>query len=203
MEQISKWFEFNSLILNFNKTHYMQFITKHNLAVDLQITFKAEIINITNCTNFLGLNLDSTLSWKLHIEKLSSKLNSSCYLIRSLRSIISVKNLRTIYFSSAHSIMMYGLIFWGSSPHWGNIFKLQKIIIRTMMNIDNRVSCRELLKIQNILLLQSQYILSLVLFVVKNINEFNPLHTSQAKPSQSSNWGRRLARSASRRPPVC
>ena len=25
----------------------------------------------------------------------------------------------------------------------------------------------------------------------------------QAKPSQSSNWGRRLARSASRRPPVC
>jgi hypothetical protein len=27
--------------------------------------------------------------------------------------------------------------------------------------------------------------------------------TRQAKPSQSSNWGRRLARSASRRPPVC
>ena len=28
MEQISKWFEFNSLILNFNKMHYMQFTTK-------------------------------------------------------------------------------------------------------------------------------------------------------------------------------
>ena len=36
--------------------------------MDLQITFKADIINITNCTNFLGLNLDSTLSWKLHTE---------------------------------------------------------------------------------------------------------------------------------------
>jgi len=32
---------------------------------------------------------------------------------------------------------------------------------------------------------------------------FNLLKTSQAKPSQSVNWGRRLARSASRRPPVC
>ena len=71
-----------------------------------------------------------------------------------------------------HSIMMYGIIFWGSSPHWGNIFKLQKRIIRTMMNINNRVSCRELFKKLNILPLQSQYILSLVLFVVKNINEF-------------------------------
>ena len=40
------------------------------------------------------------------------------------------------------------------------------------MNIDNRASCRELLKKLNILPLQSQYLLSLVLFVVKNINEF-------------------------------
>ena len=40
------------------------------------------------------------------------------------------------------------------------------------MNIDNRVSRRELFKKLNILPLQSQYILSLVLFVVKNINEF-------------------------------
>jgi uncharacterized Zn-finger protein len=86
-----------------------------------------------------------------------------------------VENLRTIYFSLAHSIMMYGLIFWGSSPHWVNIFKLQKRIIRTMMNIDNRVSCSELFKKPNILPLQSQYILSLLLFVVKNINEFNLL----------------------------
>ena len=41
-----------------------------------------------------------------------------------------------------------------------------------MMNIDNRVSRRELFKKLNILPLQSQYILSLVLFVVKNIKEF-------------------------------
>jgi len=111
IEKISKWFETNSLILNFNKTHYMQFMIKPNLTVDIHITYKADIINSTSFTNFLGLNLDSTLSWKSHIEKLSSKLNSACYLIRSLRSIISAKNLRTIYFSYAHSIMTYGVIF--------------------------------------------------------------------------------------------
>jgi len=144
IEKISKWFETNSLILNLNKTHCMQFMTKPNLAVDVHIGYKADIINSTSFTNFLGLNLDSTLSWKSHIEKLSSKLNSACYLMRSLRSIISAKNLRTIYFSYAHSIMTYGIIFWGSSPYSENIFRLQKRTIRTMMNVDNRVSCRKL-----------------------------------------------------------
>jgi hypothetical protein len=40
------------------------------------------------------------------------------------------------------------------------------------MNAGNRVSCRELFKKLNILPLQSQYILSLLLFVVQNIGEF-------------------------------
>ena len=41
-----------------------------------------------------------------------------------------------------------------------------------MMNVETRESCRELFKEINILPLQSQYILSLLLFVVKNINMF-------------------------------
>jgi len=41
-----------------------------------------------------------------------------------------------------------------------------------MMNAINRESCRELFKKLNIFPLHSQYILSLSLFVVKNINMF-------------------------------
>ena len=40
------------------------------------------------------------------------------------------------------------------------------------MNAGNRVPCRELFKKLNILPLYSQYILSLLLFIVKNIDEF-------------------------------
>jgi hypothetical protein len=144
------------------------FMAKPKLAVGTYISYKADIINNTSSINFLGLTLDSTLSWKTHIEQLSSKLNSACYLIRSLISIISRKNLRTIYFSYVHSIMTYGTTFLGSSPYSDNIFKLQKRTIRIMMNVGNRVSCSELFKKLNILPLYSQYILSLLLFVVKN-----------------------------------
>ena len=42
-----------------------------------------------------------------------------------------------------------------------------------IMNTGNMVSCRELFKKLNILPLPSQYVLSLMLFVVKNIEEFS------------------------------
>ena len=38
---------------------------------------------------------------------------------------------------------------------------------------------------------------------LKYEEETSKMLPSQAKRSQSSNWGRRLARNASRRPPVC
>jgi len=77
-----------------------------------------------------------------------------------------------IYFSSVHSIISYGIIFWGNSSHSNTIFKLQKRVIRIMMNAGNGQSCRKLFKKLNILPLHSQYILSLLLFVVKHINMF-------------------------------
>jgi len=80
--------------------------------------------------------------------------------------------LRMVYFSNVHSLLSYGVIFWGNSSHSDTIFKLQKRAIRIIMGVSNNVSCRELFKKLNILPLYSQYIFSLLLFVVKNINMF-------------------------------
>jgi hypothetical protein len=62
IEKISKWFQTNLLIMNFNKTNYIQFMTKSKPTVDIHISYKANFINNTNSTKFLGLTLDSTLS---------------------------------------------------------------------------------------------------------------------------------------------
>ena len=67
-----------------------------------------------------------------------------------------------------HSVMSYGIIFWGNSWHSSIIFRLQKKVIRIKEGYGNRVSCRGLFKKFQILPLKSQCVLSLLMFVVQN-----------------------------------
>jgi len=44
---------------------------------------------------------------------------------------------------------MIGIIFWCNSAYSSNIFKIQKRLIRIIMNARNRDSCRQLFKNRN------------------------------------------------------
>jgi hypothetical protein len=44
----------------------------------MQIPHENKQITITHNTKFLGLIIDSSLSWKTHIDELTSKLNKAC-----------------------------------------------------------------------------------------------------------------------------
>jgi hypothetical protein len=69
--------------------------------------------------------------------------------------------------------MTYGLMFWGKSSHAGKVFKLQKRVVRLIKGRGYRDSCREHVRDMNILPLRSQYIYSLMIFVIKNRGIFN------------------------------
>ena len=92
--------------------------------------------------------------------------------MRAVKPLLSQDSLRMVYYSRFHSIMTYRLIFWGNSHYSNIIFRLQKRIIRIIVGIRGRDSCREHFKKLKILPLQSQYILSLLLFVVDNGDYF-------------------------------
>jgi hypothetical protein len=64
--------------------------------------------------------------------------------------------------------MTYGIIFWGNSCYSNIIFRLQKRIIRIVVEIRDRDSCREYFRELNILPLQAEYIYSLSLSVISN-----------------------------------
>jgi hypothetical protein len=78
-----------------------------------------------------------------------------------------------IYYALFHLVMSYGIIFWGNSSHSPTIFKKKKKkAIGITEGFVNRVSCRNLYKKLQILPLTSQYILSLLMFVMHNKNLF-------------------------------
>ena len=115
-------------------------------------------------------SLDSKLSWNVHSSELTTKLNKACYTIRAIKSYVSLKILISIYFSYFHLLLTYGIIFWGSSHSTGDIFKIQKSVVRIITGNWRLVSCRPLFKQLKILTLPSQYIYSVLVFVAKNRN---------------------------------
>jgi hypothetical protein len=82
------------------------------------------------------------------------------------------ETLRMIYFSYFHSVLMYGIIFWGNSVHGQYIFKIQKRMIRLITNLGVKESCRCVFKELGILPFYSQYLYSLLMFVAKNRDLF-------------------------------
>jgi hypothetical protein len=127
--EVNEWFRNNLLSLNLNKTTYLQFRTKNSRKLDLNITLlNNQNTNSTN-TKFLGLTIEETLSWKCHINQISLRLSLACYTIKVITPLMPEDTLKIIYYSYAHSIITYRIIFWGNLPHNTDIFKMQKRII--------------------------------------------------------------------------
>ena len=169
--QLNRWFNGNLLLLNLEKTYFLRFLTKNTNATDLHVSYVNKQISTVHSTKFLGL-VNDNLSWHCHIDQTIPKLKKASYIIRSLKPLLSFESLKMVYFSTVHSIISYGIIFWGISTHSKIIFKIQKRIIRIIMYSDKKVSCRDLFKKLYILPLQSQHIFFLLMFVVKNKDFF-------------------------------
>ena len=101
--------------------------------------------------------MTQTLSWNNHIDLLMKKLSKAHYIIRNAKTYMSALSLKVVYYAFFHSVMSYGIIFWGNSRLSSIIFRIQEEAIRIMEGRGNRVLCRNLFKKLQILPLTSQY----------------------------------------------
>ena len=76
------------------------------------------------------------------------------------------------YYAYFHSLMNYGIIFWGNSSYSDKVFKLQKRIVILLAGSMTRDSSHYLFKNLNILTLPSQYIFSLSRFVITSHDQY-------------------------------
>ena len=119
---VNNWFKINQLVLNYNKTHYLQFNMKNSRDYDLKLNYKGNYIKSSQNTKFLGLIIDDSLSCKAHIDQMMSTLNTSCFLIQMIQAIMSPETLRMVYFAHIHLVMSYGIILGGNQPYSEKIF---------------------------------------------------------------------------------
>jgi hypothetical protein len=131
MTELQTWFTLNSLVVDTEKVLAMSFHTMQNKKPLLpHVIFAGRDIPYTTETKFLGIYINENMKWNNHIKYLSSKLNTICYMIRSLKNVTSPYVLRTMYFACFHAHLSYGLTLWGGDPESIRIFRLQKKVLR-------------------------------------------------------------------------
>jgi hypothetical protein len=131
MKELQTWFTLNSLVVNVEKMLAISFHTTQNKKpVFPHVIFEGRDIPHNTETKFLGIHSDENMKWINHIKYLSSKLNTSYYMISFLKNAMSPYILRTMYFACFHVHLKYGLTLWGGDPESTKIFRLQKKVIR-------------------------------------------------------------------------
>jgi hypothetical protein len=109
-------------------------------------------------------------------------------MLRKLQYVVTEQALWMVYFSYYQSQLEYGIIFGGSSLVMKSLFVAQKRVIKVMLKLSPRSSCREGFKRLGILTVPSLYIYiyiyihthtyiqidtySILMFVVRNCNSY-------------------------------
>ena len=102
----------------------MHFTTKNNSPNNFDITYKNKKLAAGNSIKFLGLTLDTSLSWKKNIEAIVPKLSAATFAMSVLQPFLSLDSLKLIYFSYFHSVLTYRIIFCGNTPSSNVIFRI-------------------------------------------------------------------------------
>jgi hypothetical protein len=116
MESINHWLIENKLSLNVNKTKFMLFFQSANLfdPVFDEIKFSNGIINRVDNFEYLGLVVDTELSFESHVSKVIKKIKPYVSILGRLKYYLPVSCLKMIYFAYIHSRIRYLLPAYGS-----------------------------------------------------------------------------------------
>ena len=115
-------------------------------------------------TKFLGVQIDNHIILKNHTDQMIPMLSGACYAFTFIVHISNINTLKSIY---SHSIKKYAIIFGGNSSNNANIFTSQSKSVRIMTNEQPRTSGRSLLKQLEVQPVPCQYILSLIIQIMK------------------------------------
>ena len=82
---------------------------------DLKIKLCGKRLYPTESVKYLGVKIDTNLTWQHHVNDLSIKLNRANALLFKMRKYVSPKILRSIYFASFDSYLSYCCLGWAQN----------------------------------------------------------------------------------------
>ena len=149
LEKVNNWLVSNKLSLNAKKTKYMVFHKQNKTVMDLNISINNVAISKVTTFNFLGLHLNSNLTWNTHVQEISKKISRVIGLLYKMQLILPRRILLSLYNTMILPHINYCLLSWGKDND--GILKLQKKAVRIISSSEYRAHTEPLFKDLNIL----------------------------------------------------
>lgn len=109
-DRLVAWFTANRLALNTSKTKFMVF-SRTSRALPCLKLIKSSVsgmdISRVEIIRYLGVLVDSNLSWKPHINGIRLKLGRNVGIMQRMKFILPLEAMRSIYFALVHSYLNY------------------------------------------------------------------------------------------------
>ena len=169
---IYEWLCCNKLLLNVLKTHYMIFTPRNKKVNDINVYINKMPIARVYVTKFLGIQIDSQLNWKNHIEYTCRKLSKCIGILSRARRKSQKSSLISLYYSFAFPYFIYCNHVWGSTyqTNLNNVVLVQKKLIRILTCSPFRAHTEPLLMANRLMSLSNINMYMTCIFVYQCLN---------------------------------
>ena len=113
LDKVSTWMKSNKLVLYSKKTKYMLFHNYNSLVPTLELKINESSFDQVSTFNFLGLHINSQLTWQTHIVEISKKISCIIGLIHKLQYILLQKIILSLYNTLILLQINYCILLWG------------------------------------------------------------------------------------------
>ena len=199
LKKLSLWLNANRLALNISKTNFVIFAAKNKPLSTVTILLNKKAIEEKKYVKYLGVLIDSQLTFKYHISGVTKKLSQITGTMSRIRNYVDSDTCKLVYNGLGYSKLLYGLPVWGNADevHIKNIVILQKkavrIIVKKNCSIHDdtfeRHHSAPIFKDLGILHIRDVFVIETLKFVYDSLNKINPpqFHEYFKLPTSSRN----------------
>ena len=93
-----------------------------------------------SCFKYLGIFIDSNLSWHEHIDYICDKVSENINIMTKIKHILGKQCLINIYYSLVYPYLIYGCLLWGniSDSPLSQLIRLQNKVVTIMNDVPLR-----------------------------------------------------------------
>ena len=175
--KIVEWLNANKLSLNVDKTHYLIFRSKNiRINTNGRVIINGTEIEQQDHTKFLGVTLDSKLTWQKHICKVKGKIAKGIGIINKAKKYLKISSLKVLYYSLVYPHLTYCNEVWGNAAdtHISSLFILQKKIVRIMKCAHYRAPSDAVFQQVKVLKLRQIFLQNVLMFMFRFMKESLP-----------------------------